>query len=62
MTKRFPTLAVILLAVGILWLLSEMGFIAFKVSWWPVILIIVAVGMILNRYGPECCENDKKRR
>jgi len=49
MKKRFPTFATILLAVGVVWLLSDMGYLALKVSWIPLILIIVAVGMIVNR-------------
>ena len=48
--RRFPTLAVILLVVGITWLLSELKLFTVPVPWWPVVLIIVAIGMIINRY------------
>ena len=48
-SKGFPTLAVILLAVGVLWLLGDLNIIP-TVSWWPVILIIVALGWIIDHY------------
>jgi len=49
---RFPTFAVILLVVAVVWTLSELGIMAVSVPWIPVVLGIVAVGMIVNRY---CC-------
>lgn len=48
--KRFPTVPVLLLAIGIIWLLSEIGIITIQVPWWPIILIIIALGWIINRY------------
>ena len=48
---RFPTFATLLLVVGILWLLNETGAIVINIPWIPVILIIIAVGMIANRYS-----------
>ena len=50
---RFPTLAVILLVVGIIWLLSDLGVMTVSIPWWPVILIIIAVSWIVNRYTAE---------
>ena len=52
MTKKinFPTLAVILLVVGIVWIIDEIGYLNITFPWIPVIVIIVAVGMIVNRY------------
>lgn len=47
---KFPTLAVILLVLGAIWLLNDMGYLAIEISWVPLILIIVAVGIIINRY------------
>jgi hypothetical protein len=47
---KFPTFAVILLVVGVLWLLSEIGVITVAIPWWPVILIIIALGWIVNAY------------
>jgi hypothetical protein len=49
--KKFPTLAVILLVLGLIWLLSSLNLITFNIPWIPVILIIVAIGMIINRYN-----------
>lgn len=49
---KFPTFAVVLLAVGIIWFLNEVNVIPWSnIPWVPVVLIIVAVGMIFNRYN-----------
>jgi len=47
----FPTFAVILLVVGIVWLLSELRYITIDIPWIPVVLIIVAIGMIFNKFA-----------
>ncbi|MBU0460073.1 MAG: hypothetical protein KJ597_05040, partial [Nanoarchaeota archaeon] len=49
--KGFPTFAVLLLAIGILWLLTETGTITVDIPWWPVILIIVASGWVIDHYS-----------
>ena len=49
--KKFPTLAVILLIFAIAWLLSDLKLININIPWIPVILIIVAIGLIANRYN-----------
>lgn len=51
--KKFPTFAVILLVVAVIWLLSELGYIAINVPWIPITIGIVAIGMIVNRYSEE---------
>lgn len=51
MKNRFPTLAIILLVVGIVWLLSSMNLIAVNIPWIPLILIIIAIGMIFNKFS-----------
>lgn len=51
MKKRFPTLAVILLIFALTWLLSDLGYLAIDIPWIPLILIIVAIGWIVNRYS-----------
>jgi hypothetical protein len=51
--NRFPTLAVILLVVGLAWLFNELNVIAIDVPWVPLILIIIAIGMILNKYNKQ---------
>jgi len=48
---KFPTLAVILLVTGIMWTIESLGFLNIDFPWLPVVLIIVAIGMIANRYG-----------
>ncbi|MEK6860039.1 MAG: hypothetical protein AABX54_04465 [Nanoarchaeota archaeon] len=47
---KFPTLAVILLVLAVLWLLNDMGYWIVNIPWIPLVLIIVAAGMIINRY------------
>ncbi len=47
---KFPTLAVILLVLAVIWLINDLGYLVIDVPWIPLILIIVAVGMIINRY------------
>lgn len=48
--RRFPTVPVLLLAIGILWLLSEIEVITIQIPWWPVILIVIALGWLINNY------------
>lgn len=48
---KFPTFAAVLLAIGVIWFLNEINVIPWtNIPWIPVVLIIVAVGMIMNRY------------
>ena len=49
--KGFPTFAVILLLIGIFWALSSLGVYTVNLPWLPIILIVVAIGMIVNRYS-----------
>lgn len=46
---KFPILAVILLIIGLVWLVNDMGYLTVDLPWIPVILIVVAIGMIVNR-------------
>jgi hypothetical protein len=48
--RTFPTVAVLLLIVGVVWLLTDLGIMAVNIPWWPVILIILALGWIINNY------------
>ena len=48
---RFPVLAVILLIFAVVWILNDTGIFLINIPWIPVILAIVAIGMILNRYN-----------
>lgn len=49
MAKKFPTFAVILLLIGIAWLLSELRILTISIPWVPVIIIVIAIGMIVNK-------------
>ena len=46
---RFPTFAIILLVLGLVWLLNDTKVIAINLPWIPIILIVIAIGMIFNR-------------
>jgi len=48
--EEFPTFAVVLLVVGIIWFLNDLKIINVNIPWVPMVLIIVAVGMIYNRF------------
>ena len=43
-------MAIILLLFGIVWFANSLGYLQIDFPWLPAILIIVAVGMIANRY------------
>lgn len=53
MPLRSRTGAVVLIVVGVLFLLSNLGWIPqlgpLLRQWWPVILIVVGVGMLVRR-------------
>jgi hypothetical protein len=49
--RKFPTLAVILLVLGLLWLMADVGFLRMNIPWIPIVIIIIAIGMIINRYS-----------
>jgi len=52
MTKtKFPVLAIILLLFAIAWILTELGMLMINIPWIPVILAVIAIGMIINRYS-----------
>jgi len=48
--KTFPTFWVIVLIVAALWLFQELGYFTLTVSWFPIILVLVAVGGIVDNY------------
>ena len=47
---KFPILWTLLLIFGIVWLFNEMFYVSINLPWLPVILIVIAIGMIANRY------------
>ena len=46
----FPTFALILLVLGALWILNDIGIMTVKVPWFPVVLVIIALGWIVDYY------------
>ncbi len=51
MAKRdFPVLAVILLVFAGVWLVNDLGYWNLNLPWIPVVLGIIAIGMIFNRF------------
>jgi hypothetical protein len=48
---KFPTLAVILLIFAVFWIADELGYLVFDIPWIPVVLAVIAIGMIANRYN-----------
>ena len=48
---KFPTFWVIVLLFALAWLLEEIGIFTLNFPWLPVIIIIVAIGAIFNRFN-----------
>ncbi len=46
----FPGFAIIVLLIGISWLLTDLGILTVKIPWWPIILIVVATGWIVDSF------------
>ncbi len=51
--KGFPTFAVLILVLGLLWLLSELSIITTIIPWFPVIIVTIAVGWIIDHYSKK---------
>ena len=49
--KGFPTFAVLLLIIAVLWILTEINVITINIPWFPVILGVIALGWIIDYYG-----------
>jgi membrane-bound ClpP family serine protease len=47
---KFPVLGVLLLILGMVWLFNELGYPKINLPWIPVIVIVIAVAMIFNRF------------
>jgi len=44
----FPIFAIIVLLLGIGWLLKDLEIITFDIPWLPIVVIIVALGMLVK--------------
>jgi hypothetical protein len=51
MTNKFPTFAVIVLIFSLIWLFEEMGYFSIDLPFLPVILVIISIGWIFNRFS-----------
>ncbi|WP_321418096.1 hypothetical protein [uncultured Methanomethylovorans sp.] len=48
--ETFPTIPVIILVTGILWLINELNILTINIPWFPVVLIIVGVAGLIEFY------------
>ena len=51
MKKSFPTFAFLVLVAGVIWLLTEIGILTIDIPWLPIVVIILALGWIINHYA-----------
>lgn len=47
--KKFPTFWTIVLLVAIAALVGELGYLSIDIPWFPVVVIVIALGAIINR-------------
>mgnify|MGYP006290744095 CR=1 FL=1 len=47
--KHFSTFWFLILILGIIWLVSELGYIGIDIPWLPIIVISIALGAFINR-------------
>ncbi len=47
---HFPTFATVVLAIGVIWLLNDLNVFSVDIPWFPVILIVIAIGWIVKHY------------
>ena len=50
MKCKCPLIAILILFIGILWFLAEINVIGFTLPWWPLIIILLAIGMIKHNH------------
>jgi len=48
---KFPYMGAIILVLGVLWLLKDLNLIVVNLPWIPILLIVIAIGMIVNSYS-----------
>ena len=46
----FPTISIIILVTGILWLINELEILRIDIPWFPVVLIIIGIAGIIEFY------------
>ena len=50
MKKTFPTFALAVLIIGIVWLLNELKVIQIQIPIVPIIVVLVGLGLLYNHY------------
>ncbi|HTZ42191.1 MAG TPA: hypothetical protein VMC07_03225 [Candidatus Omnitrophota bacterium] len=45
----FPVAGIILLIIGIVWFLNDINIFSINLPWVPLVLIVIAIGLIVNR-------------
>lgn len=48
--ENFPTIPLIILATGILWLINELEILTIDIPWFPIVLIIIGIAGIIEYY------------
>lgn len=48
-----PIGALMLITLGGFWLAQDMGWISTNISWWPVLLIVIGLGVLINNYASK---------
>jgi len=48
--RGFPTFAVIIFVLAVVWILQDTGLLSVHIPWFPVILAIIAFGWIVDSY------------
>ena len=56
----FPIFWAIVLVLAAVWFVQDMGWINITFPWFAAIIVIVAIGAIIN-HG-SCCEGKKKKK
>ena len=50
MKRKFPVLATLILIFGLAWLFSALYGVAVNLPWLPIIIVVIALAMIFNRF------------
>jgi hypothetical protein len=48
--KTFPTIPIIILVTGVVWLINELNILTINIPWFPVILIIIGIAGLIEFY------------
>ena len=49
--EKFPVFWTVILLFGVAWFLSELGYLDINIPWLPLILIVISMGFIFNRFN-----------